>query len=101
MKTNFFFAILLFVISSCSKNDEVPATIEVLHASPATARVNSTIKVIGKGFNNLLGADSSSQFKLLIGDVRCDVAVINDTLLEVFIPPNATGGPVCVLWKGE
>jgi len=101
MKTIFFFPLLLLLIVSCSKDDNPSATIEVFRASPATARVNSIVNVIGKGFNNLLDADSNAQFKLFIGDVRCDVAVINDTLLEVFIPSNAKSGTVCVEWKGK
>ncbi len=101
MKTSFLFPLLLLLLVACSKNDDPSATIEVLRVSPAMARVNSTVNVIGKGFKNLLAADSSTQFKLLIADVPCDVAVINDTLLEVFIPSNAKSGTVCVEWKGK
>ena len=103
MKTYFLFTVLLIFLSlfSCSKNDNPSATIEVVRTIPTTARVNSTVKVIGKGFKNLLAADSSAQFKLFIADVRCDVAVINDTLLEVFVPANAKSGTVCVEWKSK
>jgi hypothetical protein len=65
------------------------------------ARVNSTVKVTGKGFKQLLLSDSSSQFSLYIADVRCDASVINDTLLEVFVPSNAKSGIVCVEWKSK
>ncbi len=101
MKAIFFVPLLLLLIVSCSKDDQPTATIEVLRASPAIARVNSTIDVIGKGFNNLLDADSNAQFKLLIGGVQCDVAVINDTLLQVFIPANASSGTLCAEWQGK
>ncbi len=103
MKPIILYSVLLLLLSlfSCSKNDNPSATIEVVRVTPSTARINSTVKVIGKGYKNLLAADSSAQFKIFIADVRCDAAVINDTLIEVFIPSNAKSGTVCVEWNAK
>ena len=89
-----------FFLFSCSKTEE-PLQVEIIKIQPEKSRVNQTIAVIGKGFNMLLAADSSTDFRLYIGGIQCDAAVINDTLLEVFIPSTAISGETCLEWKGN
>lgn len=94
------FFLNLFLLLSCSKTDE-PVLVEIKKIQPEKSRVNQTIDVIGKGFNRLIAADSNADFRLFIGGIPCDAAIINDTLIEVFIPVNAVSGEACLEWKGN
>jgi hypothetical protein len=91
---------LLIVLISCTKTEELP-TVEITGLRPDKARVNRFVEVTGKGFRNLLSTDSSALFELFIGGLRCDAAVMSDTIIEVFIPANAVSGETCLEWKGK
>lgn len=89
-----------FSFFSCEKND-LPRQVKIHSFSPLKARRLSTVDLVGTGFYSLLSKDSTPQYKLYIGAALASAEVVNDTLIRVWIPENATNGDVCLEWLGK
>jgi hypothetical protein len=103
MKTIKQIVLCFFIVSllSCTKEEEFEKPITVIDITPQQAKANSQVDVIGSGFLQMVSSDSLKQIKVFIGNTQVQSSIINDSLINIWIPANATSGVVCVEWNGK
>lgn len=103
MKCILFIFLLLCTVAlvGCTKDTEPEKQINIFNVTPLKSKVNAQVDVTGSGFSQMVSQDSAKQIKVFIGTTQVHASIINDTLLQIWIPANTTSGVVCVEWNAK